>query len=100
MITVQFAVHPGQGAPSGFDLGDIFVTGDLDTADSSGHAPDQGMMIYLSVTQLLDGLVHFSAAMPNRSPSLVSTPPSTSSFDAPRTESSPARHLKNSHQRF
>ncbi|MGW0081625.1 hypothetical protein [Streptomyces sp. NPDC003393] len=59
MITVQFTVRPGQGRPSGFDLGDIYVTGDLGTAQSAGHSPDQGMMIYLSVVQLLDGLRAF-----------------------------------------
>ncbi|WP_329571206.1 hypothetical protein [Streptomyces sp. NBC_01361] len=59
MITVQFTVRPDQGEPSGFDLGDMSVTGDLGTADSAGHTPDQGMMIYLSVTQLLDSLGDF-----------------------------------------
>ncbi|MER8057363.1 MULTISPECIES: hypothetical protein [unclassified Streptomyces] len=59
MITVQFTVRPGQGEASGFDLGDMVVTGDLGTADSAGHVPDQGMMIYLSVGQLLDSLGAF-----------------------------------------
>jgi hypothetical protein len=59
VITVQFTVRPGQGDPSGFDLGDMSVTGGLGTADSAGRTPDQGMMIYLSVTQLLDSLRAF-----------------------------------------
>ncbi|MGW0885183.1 hypothetical protein [Streptomyces sp. NPDC002671] len=59
MITVEFTVRPGQGDASGFDLGDMTVTGDLGTADSAGHVPDQGMMIYLSVVQLLDSLGDF-----------------------------------------
>jgi hypothetical protein len=59
VITVQFTVRPGQGDASGFDLGDMAVTGDFGTADSAGHVPDQGMMIYLSVVQLLDGLGDF-----------------------------------------
>ncbi|MFJ3644008.1 hypothetical protein ACIPRD_30300 [Streptomyces sp. NPDC090108] len=59
MITVQFTVRPGQGDAGGFDLGDMAVTGDLGTADSAGHVPDQGMMIYLSVVQLLDSLGAF-----------------------------------------
>lgn len=59
MITVQFTVRPGQGDASGFDLGDMAVTGELGTADSAGHVPDQGMMIYLSVVQLLDSLGAF-----------------------------------------
>ncbi|MEU1531822.1 hypothetical protein [Streptomyces fagopyri] len=56
MITSQFTVRPGQGDPSGFDLGDMSFTGDLGTADSAGRTPDQGMVICLSVTQLLDGV--------------------------------------------
>ena len=59
MIAVQFTVRPGQGDASGFDLGDMTVTGDLGAADSAGHVPDQGMMIYLSVVQLLDSLGDF-----------------------------------------
>jgi hypothetical protein len=59
LITLQLTVRPGQGAPSGFDLGDMAVIGEFGTADSAGHAPDQGMMVYLSVTQLMDGLVSF-----------------------------------------
>lgn len=56
MINIAFSVRPGQGEPSGFDLGDIVCEGDLGQVGSSGHVPDQGMMIYLSVTLLLDGL--------------------------------------------
>ncbi|MFI9588199.1 hypothetical protein ACIHCQ_41930 [Streptomyces sp. NPDC052236] len=56
MIRMTFSVRPGQGEPSGFDLGDIFCEGDLGQAGSTGHTPDQGMMIYPSVTLLLDGL--------------------------------------------
>lgn len=59
MISVQFTVRPGQGDASGFDLGDMAVAGDLGTAESADHIPDQGMMIYLSVVQLLDGLGSF-----------------------------------------
>ncbi|MQY40957.1 hypothetical protein SRB17_89910 [Streptomyces sp. RB17] len=59
MITFQFTVRPGQGDPHGFDMGDMVVTGDFGTDDSVGHVPDQGMMIYLSVVQLLDNLRGF-----------------------------------------
>jgi hypothetical protein len=59
VIIVQFTVRPDQGDASGFDMGDMVVSGDLGTADSAGHVPDQGMMIYLSVVQLLDGLRNF-----------------------------------------
>ncbi|MFI1397564.1 hypothetical protein [Streptomyces sp. NPDC020681] len=56
MISVQFSVRPDQGDPSGFDLGDMALTGGLGSAGSVGHTPDQGMMIHLSVTLLLDNL--------------------------------------------
>ncbi|MGW2422431.1 hypothetical protein ACWC0C_24760 [Streptomyces sp. NPDC001709] len=59
MMTVQFTVRPGQGDAHGFDMGDMTVTGDLGTADSAGHVPDQGMMIYISVVRLLDSLRGF-----------------------------------------
>ncbi|MFJ9822555.1 hypothetical protein ACIRU3_46630 [Streptomyces sp. NPDC101151] len=59
MITFQFTVRPDQGDPHGFDMGDMVVTGDFGTVDSAGHVPDQGMMIYLSVVQLLDSLREF-----------------------------------------
>ncbi|MET7953701.1 MULTISPECIES: hypothetical protein [Streptomyces] len=56
MIKVKFSVRAGQGEPSGFDLGDILVEGEHGAANSGGHVPDQGMMIYPSVTLLLDSL--------------------------------------------
>ncbi|MEU5308143.1 hypothetical protein [Streptomyces sp. NPDC021562] len=45
--------------PSGFDLGHIDVRGDRGEASSRNHTPDQAMMIYLSLTLLLDGLRRF-----------------------------------------
>ncbi|NUK04318.1 hypothetical protein HRW16_14700 [Streptomyces lunaelactis] len=53
---MKFSVRPGQGDPSGFDLGEMVWTGDFGDASSIGHIPDQGMMIYPSVTLLLDSL--------------------------------------------
>ncbi|MFB7055798.1 hypothetical protein ACFCXT_22055 [Streptomyces vinaceus] len=55
-MIIEFSVRPNQGDPSGFDLGDMLWRGDLGEASSSGHTPDQGMMIYISTTQLLDCL--------------------------------------------
>ncbi|WP_329197489.1 MULTISPECIES: hypothetical protein [unclassified Streptomyces] len=55
-MIVEFAVRPGQGESSGFDLGDMVWVGELGEARSAGQSPDQGMMIYASVTQLLDCL--------------------------------------------
>ncbi|TLS46788.1 hypothetical protein FE633_06590 [Streptomyces montanus] len=45
--------------PSGFDLGHVDVSGSEGQASSRDHTPDQAMMIYLSVTLLLDGLRRF-----------------------------------------
>ncbi|MFE4694232.1 hypothetical protein ACFRH6_29800 [Streptomyces sp. NPDC056749] len=56
MIEVKFSVRTEQGEPNGFDLGDIFIEGEYGAARSDGHVPDQGMMIYPSVTLLLDSL--------------------------------------------
>ncbi|MBL1098241.1 hypothetical protein [Streptomyces coffeae] len=56
MIRLTFSVRPDQGEPSGFDLGDMEWVGDFGRIDSQGHVPDQGMMIYLSVSLLLDQL--------------------------------------------
>ncbi|MFD0291179.1 hypothetical protein [Streptomyces sp. NPDC127118] len=56
MIKMKFSVRPGQGEASGFDVGDIVCEGESGTVGSAGHAPDQGMMIYPSVTLLLDCL--------------------------------------------
>jgi hypothetical protein len=52
----RFTRRPTGGPPHGFDLGDITVIGARGEVTSAGHQPDQGMMIYLSVTGLLDGL--------------------------------------------
>ena len=42
--------------PNGFDLGDVRLDAKDGVATSVGHAPDQGMMIYVALTDLLDGL--------------------------------------------
>ncbi|MGW7328581.1 hypothetical protein ACWGIU_08240 [Streptomyces sp. NPDC054840] len=55
-MIVEFTVRPDQGDPSGFDLGDMRWVGELGEANSVGQTPDQGMMIYLSVVQVLDCL--------------------------------------------
>jgi hypothetical protein len=56
MIDFRFSRRPDQGEPSGFDLGDISVRGERGEITSEGHSPDQGMMIYLSLSLLLDQL--------------------------------------------
>ncbi|WP_327735903.1 hypothetical protein OG749_21005 [Streptomyces nojiriensis] len=55
-MIVRFSLRPDQGDPSGFDLGDMSWRGELGEAGSAGHVPDQGMMIWISVTDLLDSL--------------------------------------------
>lgn len=60
VISFGFSVRPDQGESSGYDLGDMLVGGDEGAIDSSGHRPDQGMMIYLSVPMLLDGFQGFT----------------------------------------
>ncbi|MFE7585619.1 hypothetical protein ACFU5Y_29090 [Streptomyces gardneri] len=55
-LKLTFTVRPGQGEPSAFDLGDITCEGESGAVGSAGHAPDQGMMIHLSVPLLLDSL--------------------------------------------
>ncbi|MFF7849084.1 hypothetical protein ACIPQA_29430 [Streptomyces sp. NPDC090109] len=52
MIAVRFSVRPGQGEPSGFDLGDIVCEGE----SGSVRSADRGLMVHLSVALLLDDL--------------------------------------------
>lgn len=52
----EFGVDGSAPPPSGFDLGHMTVHGSEGTAGSRGHAPDQAMMIHLSLSALLDGL--------------------------------------------
>jgi hypothetical protein len=41
---------------SGFDLGDMTLIGELGQCTSKGHTPDQSMMIFLSLPDILDGI--------------------------------------------
>ncbi|WP_309500318.1 hypothetical protein [Streptomyces shenzhenensis] len=60
MIQFEFSVDENEAPPpSGFDLGHIHVRGDRGEASSQGHTPDQAMMIYLSLTLLMNGLRRF-----------------------------------------
>jgi hypothetical protein len=56
VIAFKFTVRPGQGEASGFDLGDFVCMDSSESTSSIGHSPDQGMMIYLSVAHLMDGI--------------------------------------------
>ena len=63
MTTLSFEVSRHAGEPAtGFDLGDIQVSGDQACISSAGQRPNQSMMIYVSLGELLDGLSHFAKA--------------------------------------
>ncbi|CCK28211.1 hypothetical protein BN159_3832 [Streptomyces davaonensis JCM 4913] len=56
----RFSVAENEQPPfSGFDLGHVDVWGSEGHATSRGGDQDQAMMIYLSLTLLLDGLREF-----------------------------------------
>lgn len=42
--------------PSGFDLGDLTITGADGSVTSAGRRPDQSFMIYVGIVDLVDGL--------------------------------------------
>ena len=44
---------------SGFDLGDMTLIGELGNCSSKSHIPNQSMMIFISITELLDGIRRF-----------------------------------------
>ncbi|MER5864717.1 hypothetical protein [Kitasatospora sp. NPDC002040] len=62
MIEYRFSIRPDQGSPSGFDLGDMEISGSGGSTSSAGRQPDQGMMIFLSVALLLDQVRHLLSA--------------------------------------
>ena len=63
MTTLSFEVSRHAGEPAtGFDLGDIRVSGDQACLSSAGQKPNQSMMIYVSLGELLDGLSRFAKA--------------------------------------
>jgi hypothetical protein len=53
LIEFAFSVRQDQGSPHQFDLGDMLVRGDDGFTTSEGRVPDQGMMIHVSVADLL-----------------------------------------------
>ncbi|MEV5955886.1 hypothetical protein AB0M11_19295 [Streptomyces sp. NPDC051987] len=59
-LSFEFSVAENVAPPpSGFDLGHMDVRGDRGAASSRDRTPDQAMMIYLSLSLLLDGLCRF-----------------------------------------
>jgi len=59
--------------PHGFELGDIVVDGSEGVADSRGHVPDRGMMVYVTLVALVDGARKLLEAKGRHSFELVGT---------------------------
>jgi hypothetical protein len=59
---LRFEISREPGAPAtGFDMGDFQVTGNLGTVSSAGRRPNQSMMVYLALVELLSGMSRFAA---------------------------------------
>lgn len=62
MSTIEFEFSRWEdGELSGFDLGDITITGPQGVHSSKGNTPDQSVMIYLSIAHLLSGICNLSS---------------------------------------
>ncbi|MFD5004208.1 hypothetical protein ACFWMV_15000 [Streptomyces mutabilis] len=73
-VECEFSVdESGKPPPSGFDLGHIDVLGGEGAVSSRDRGPDGAMMIYLSVTLLLDGLRRFLSGKERRTTRAVRT---------------------------
>jgi hypothetical protein len=58
---LRFEMSREPGVPAtGFDMGDIQVTGNLGVVSSAGRKPSQSMMVYLSLVGLLDDMSRFA----------------------------------------
>jgi hypothetical protein len=55
VLRFEMSREPGAAA-TGFDMGDIRVTGNLGAVSSAGRKPSQSMMVYLALVELLDGM--------------------------------------------
>jgi hypothetical protein len=52
--------------PTGFELGDLTIAGPLGTATSIGKTPDQGMMIYIAIGDLMSGVARLMSTPARR----------------------------------
>src|SRR5260370_15200309 len=59
MLQIIFSFNEQCGPPPGFDLGNLEIRGEVGEATSKGRAPNQSMMVILSVVELLDGIRRF-----------------------------------------
>lgn len=63
MSALTFELSRQGGDPaSGFDLGDMRVTGEHGSVSSAGQKPSQSMMIYVALGELLEGLSRLAKA--------------------------------------
>lgn len=57
MSELRFELSRASAEPAtGFDLGDLSVSGDQGSTTSAGRTPNQSMMIYVALVGLLDGI--------------------------------------------
>ena len=57
MSVLRFEISREPAAPAtGFDMGEIQVTGNLGAVSSAGRKPSQSMMVYLAWVELLSGM--------------------------------------------
>jgi hypothetical protein len=58
MPVLEFEIDPDEAESEhdGYSLGDMTITGRYGSITSRGKTPDQSMMIFLSITLLLDGV--------------------------------------------
>jgi hypothetical protein len=56
MVDFLFSLNDNSNLVSGFDLGNIEIISDNMIVSSSGRKPDQSMMVFLTIVDLLDGL--------------------------------------------
>jgi hypothetical protein len=59
VLRFEMSRQPGEPA-TGFDMGDIQVTGNLATVSSAGQRPSESMMVYLSLVELLSSMSRFA----------------------------------------
>jgi hypothetical protein len=55
-IRFELVDHVAPGPVSGLSRGDVTITGPLGAVTSAGRRPDQSMLVYISIVDLLDGL--------------------------------------------
>ena len=57
MTDISFTFERREGEPpSGFELGDLVVTTTTSSVSSKGRQPDAGMMVYLALVDLMNGI--------------------------------------------